>query len=52
MEGEMLIDATEARNEMIFERVNGTFSGVAAMNPGWGELKVDGSVSHKLFEGG
>jgi hypothetical protein len=41
MDGEVLVDAAQASNEVVFEGSDGSFRGVAAMYTRWSELEVD-----------
>jgi hypothetical protein len=52
MEREVLVDAAKAGNEMIFERTDGAFGSIAAVNTRGGKLEIDGLVTKKLLEGG
>ena len=45
------VGAAKAGNEMIFERADCTFSGVAAMDVWWGKLVIDGLLRQELLEG-
>jgi hypothetical protein len=51
MQWEVLVDTAEASNEVVFERTDGSFSGIAAMDARWGKLKVDVLLVEVLFEG-
>jgi len=46
----ILVNAAEASDEMILERPDGSFSGVATVNAGWDELVVNTLIGHELFE--
>jgi len=37
---EIFVGATEAGNEVVFERVDGTFSGIAVMHMGQDQLEI------------
>jgi hypothetical protein len=52
MEGEVLINAAQAGDEVIFERTDGAFSSIASVHARRGELEVDLFVTQELFEGG
>jgi hypothetical protein len=41
MEGKIGVRAGQAGDEVIFERADGALGGIAAMNVGWGQLKVN-----------
>jgi hypothetical protein len=46
----IFVNATQAGDEVIFERSNGTFGSVATMNARWGKLEVNFFLAHELFE--
>ena len=46
----MFVDTAKAGNEMVFERPDGAFGGIAMMDTGRGKLKVDVLVAEELFE--
>ena len=48
----MFVDAAQASDEVIFERANRTFSGVAPMVDGGNELVVDVLFDHVCLESG
>ncbi len=50
MEREIFVDAAQAGDEVIFERANCTFSGVAAVETRRHQLIVDVFVDKELFE--
>ena len=50
MEWEILVDTAETGNEMVFERADGAFGGIATVHAGRDELKVDIGVVQKLLE--
>lgn len=52
MEGEVLINAAQAGDEVIFERPDGAFSSIASVHARRGELEVDLFVAKELLEGG
>ena len=51
MQREILVDAAETGDEMVFERAYRTFCGVAAMKRWWDQLVIDSLVAEKRFEG-
>jgi hypothetical protein len=51
VEGEVLVNAAEASNEVVFECADGAFGSVSAMYAGWGELKVNVFFLSELFQG-
>jgi hypothetical protein len=51
MEWEVLVDTTQASDEVVFERSDGAFGGIAAMDAGGSKLKVDVFVAEKLLQG-
>jgi hypothetical protein len=51
VQGKVGVGAAEASNEMIFERPNGTFGGIASVDAGRGELEVDVDAGDVLAEG-
>ena len=50
MEGKGLVSAAEASDEMVLECPDGSFSRVAAMHAGWGQLEVNGLFMEEVFE--
>ena len=42
--------AAEARDEVVLESLDGAFSPVAAVEPGWSELILNVFVCHEVFE--
>jgi hypothetical protein len=49
MKGKVRIGAAEASDEVVFQSVDGTFWGIAAMDARWDELEVDVFLVHVLF---
>jgi hypothetical protein len=49
MQWKIFIHAAVSRNKVILKCSNGTFGGVAAMNVGGHELKIDAIVRQKCF---
>ena len=52
VERKILVCAAEAGNEMVFERSDGSFGGVAAVDVWRSELEVDVLCLHELLECG
>jgi hypothetical protein len=50
MEREVLIGTAKTGNEVIFEGLDGAFSGVAGMDTGWDKLEIDFLLLHAGFE--
>jgi len=50
MKWEILVNTAQARNEMIFERANGSFGGVATMDARRDQLVIDGFAGHEGFK--
>ena len=50
MEREIGVDTTEAGDEMILERADATFGGIAPMDLGWYQLEVNFFFGHILFQ--
>jgi len=50
VEGKMFVDTAKAGDEMVFERPDGAFGGIATMDARRGKLKVDVLVAEELFE--
>ena len=50
VEREVFVDAAEARDEVVFERANGAFGGVASVDAGRDKLVVNVLCDHELFE--
>ena len=50
VEGEVLVDAAEASDEVVLERADGAFGRVAAMHASGRELEVDALLMHELLE--
>jgi hypothetical protein len=51
MEGEVLVNATQSSNKVIFEGLDGTFSGIVVMDSGQCKLGVNVFLAQKLFQG-
>ena len=51
MHWELWVSAAKASDEVIFEGPNGSFSGIAAMDIGWGKLIVNTLGLHELLKG-
>jgi hypothetical protein len=51
MEGEVLVNATQSSNKLVFEGSDGTFGGIVAMDSRWHKLEVDVFLAQKLFQG-
>jgi hypothetical protein len=51
VDGEVQVGAAASCNDVILEGVDGTFSGVGAVNAGGYELEVDVLVAEELLEG-
>jgi hypothetical protein len=49
MEGEMLVNAAEASNEVVFERTDGTFGGITTMHAWRDKLIVNRFGREKVF---
>jgi hypothetical protein len=49
VEGEIRVGATKASNEVVFERSDGSFGGIAAVDMGWYELEINLFVVHEIF---
>ena len=52
MHGKILVETAEAGNEVIFERPNGPFGGVASMDTRRNKLKIHLLLRHEFFQGG
>ena len=50
VEGEILVDAAESCDEVVFESANGPFGRVPSVHVGWGQLVVNIFVFHELFQ--
>ena len=50
VEREVFVDAAETSNEVIFERADGAFGGIAAVDSWWGKLKVNFFFAEELFQ--
>jgi hypothetical protein len=50
MQGEFRVCAAEVRDEMVFERVDGTFGRIVAVDLRGYELEVDCFLDHVVFE--
>jgi hypothetical protein len=46
---EVFVGAAEPGDEAVLERVNGVFSGIAAVDMGWDKLEIDIFVGHVFF---
>jgi hypothetical protein len=51
VEREVFVNAAKASNEVILEGADGTFGGIASVDPGRGELKVNFFLAEELFQG-
>ena len=52
VEWEILVNAAKSSNKVVFERANGTFCSVAAVQTGRDELIIDVFRGEKLLQGG
>ena len=52
MKGEVFVGAAETSDEMVFERADGAFGGIATVEVWRGKLIVDGLCLEELLEGG
>jgi hypothetical protein len=50
VEREVFVDAAKASNEVILEGAGGAFGGIAAVDSGRGELKVNFFFAEELFQ--
>jgi hypothetical protein len=50
VEGEVFVDAAQASNEMILEGADGSFGGIATVDSGWGELKINNFFAEELLQ--
>ena len=51
VEGEIFVNAAKSSNEVILEGADGAFGGIAAVDSGRGELKVNFFFAEELFQG-
>ncbi len=51
VEWKMLVSAAQARNKVIFEGMDCTFSHIPAMDVGWDQLEINILSHHKILEG-
>jgi hypothetical protein len=52
VERKVFVGAAQAGDEVIFERANGAFGSVSAVDVRWSELVVDVDAGHELLESG
>jgi hypothetical protein len=50
VEREVFVNAAKASNEMILEGADGSFGGIAAVDSGWGKLKINNFFAEELFQ--
>ena len=51
VKGELFVGGAKARDKMVFERLNGSFCRISAVDVGWDQLIVDSFLSNGSFEG-